>query len=850
MTRKKIFHIIYFLLTVFVVFAIAQQSEFSEIKQYTDNKYGGDCILKSSYVNIEDATTAKTFEIEVPIDGEYYLSAWVMNTGITQKNNGLKFYLDDQKSLGGYIQPQEEGWQITELCDNKTSKIKKLNLSSGRHSLKFCSTIPEVPQIEFIRLSQNERNVKISESCWNEFIEKAKNNILPSDYVELKEESLRNLKLLKILPNPEGNYLHDIDAYFTYSYASIFYFSAGSNVTLETKRSDPCASDPVMYLFNSYDPVNKGSWSNDDGGECVQSKITCTIQYSGTYWVFIRSYSSNSSQTTNLYLNDELYASNIVISGAKYYCYYNSSELINYFTFTKNVAQGDPKLWIEGTYNYKILAYNDDYGYAYGDFNWQQNARVKKSFNQMLFKCLLTSSSTYYPTGYCDLFMKCKSSYSDLHSSFPNLEEDDAIMSANTNNDKYNCISWSGGRTTLGRWFWPPNYGNPWYSSDELTAFDNFYGNRDDDGFPLCRGQETETGIIPKAMNITRTGATATNACVALWKYYSYFTHGSVKKPSNDQPHGYDWESKPGGLLRTFHPRHALNGSSYGDISDYYRWDGTWTEGTPPAKIAETNAITLKLYTEFTNNDKEKLNSLISEIASDVDKNFELKYNEWKVSWNNPELKIYSNPKMFAESNEYKNLIAFCKSKGKQVWPLIIKKYEKGDELCINLFEDLTFHIFPDLMNQIRKSGNTYARSKGLIPSQSSNWTSYALSILAELSSSDIKNAKPDTSESELNPNKLQPNKTLLEQNYPNPFNMSTKIRFYLTDNQHVSLKIYNRLGQEVKTLINTQLKSSGWHSATWNGTDKNGNVVSTGIYIYKLILNNQILSKKLLIIK
>jgi hypothetical protein len=205
---------------------------------------------------------------------------------------------------------------------------------------------------------------------------------------------------------------------------------------------------------------------------------------------------------------------------------------------------------------------------------------------------------------------------------------------------------------------------------------------------------------------------------------------------------------------------------------------------------------------------------------------------------------------MFAESNEYKNLIAFCKSKGKQVWPLIIKKYEKGDELCINLFEDLTFHIFPDLMNQIRKSGNTYARSKGLIPSQSSNWTSYALSILAELSSSDIKNAKPDTSESELNPNKLQPNKTLLEQNYPNPFNMSTKIRFYLTDNQHVSLKIYNRLGQEVKTLINTQLKSSGWHSATWNGTDKNGNVVSTGIYIYKLILNNQILSKKLLIIK
>ena len=159
---------------------------------------------------------------------------------------------------------------------------------------------------------------------------------------------------------------------------------------------------------------------------------------------------------------------------------------------------------------------------------------------------------------------------------------------------------------------------HPWYAPDPLTAFDNFFGNRDRYGNPLCRGEETATGILNQAMNFTRSGASASNGCVALWQYGGAFTHGSVTKPGNDQPHGYDWESKPGGLMRSFHPRNALSGSSYGSISHYYRWDGTWTYGTPPMKIVASLAdvYSPKVITaQFTESEKAKLRELIKQRA-------------------------------------------------------------------------------------------------------------------------------------------------------------------------------------------------------------------------------------------
>lgn len=68
-----------------------------------------------------------------------------------------------------------------------------------------------------------------------------------------------------------------------------------------------------------------------------------------------------------------------------------------------------------------------------------------------------------------------------------------------------------------------------------------------------------------------------------------------------------------------------------------------------------------------------------------------------------------------------------------------------------------------------------------------------------------------------------------LEQNYPNPFNPVTVIRYQLPVASKVSLKVYNILGQEVRTLLD-EIHPAGSRSVEWNGLD-----APSGVYFYKL---------------
>ena len=88
-----------------------------------------------------------------------------------------------------------------------------------------------------------------------------------------------------------------------------------------------------------------------------------------------------------------------------------------------------------------------------------------------------------------------------------------------------------------------------------------------------------------------------------------------------------------------------------------------------------------------------------------------------------------------------------------------------------------------------------------------------------------------------------------LSQNYPNPFNPSTTINYGLSLASHVELKIYNRLGQEVRTLVNSA-QPSGTHQAIWYGRDDSGEIVPSGVYFYQLQANAVIQTRKMLFIK
>lgn len=77
------------------------------------------------------------------------------------------------------------------------------------------------------------------------------------------------------------------------------------------------------------------------------------------------------------------------------------------------------------------------------------------------------------------------------------------------------------------------------------------------------------------------------------------------------------------------------------------------------------------------------------------------------------------------------------------------------------------------------------------------------------------------------------PGDYLLDQNYPNPFNPSTTIAYSLPAASTVSIRIFNIVGQEVAALVNGVM-ASGRHEAVWNGRDRSGMALASGVYIYR----------------
>ncbi len=91
-----------------------------------------------------------------------------------------------------------------------------------------------------------------------------------------------------------------------------------------------------------------------------------------------------------------------------------------------------------------------------------------------------------------------------------------------------------------------------------------------------------------------------------------------------------------------------------------------------------------------------------------------------------------------------------------------------------------------------------------------------------------------------------------LQQNYPNPFNPKTTIRFGLpeeADGKQVTLKIFDVLGREVRTLYSGKL-SKGYHKFEWDGTNQARRQVASGVYFYQLISGKKKLVRKMVLLR
>jgi len=93
------------------------------------------------------------------------------------------------------------------------------------------------------------------------------------------------------------------------------------------------------------------------------------------------------------------------------------------------------------------------------------------------------------------------------------------------------------------------------------------------------------------------------------------------------------------------------------------------------------------------------------------------------------------------------------------------------------------------------------------------------------------------------------PIKYSLSQAYPNPFNPVTTLRYDLPEQATVNIIIYDMLGREVRTLVNTT-QDAGFKSVIWNATNDYGKPVSAGVYLYQIQAGEFVQTRKMVLLK
>ena len=94
-----------------------------------------------------------------------------------------------------------------------------------------------------------------------------------------------------------------------------------------------------------------------------------------------------------------------------------------------------------------------------------------------------------------------------------------------------------------------------------------------------------------------------------------------------------------------------------------------------------------------------------------------------------------------------------------------------------------------------------------------------------------------------------KPKSFSLGQNYPNPFNPTTTISFSIPQQSYVEIKVYNTIGYEITTLINEQ-KAAGNYTIEWNGKNKIGRTMPSGLYLYRIKSESYQKTNKMLLIR
>lgn len=780
-----------------------------EVNYYLNNPdLGGDAVIKKATKEVDGDNAIISFEVEVLVAGEYYANFWMFPTRL---NDGS--YYNYAVSVNGYVLKDKIVPTIGDWHDATLSGNRKISLNKGINTIAVIGTVPDIPNVEHVKLSSNIQNAIIDAANYRNYksvierssAENASNNALVTTTLGADTLSSNNMVRLSttsvgtpVSDDPLYNYEYALNLIIDYTFYKTVSFTQGQQVFVATNGVDNFAH--VLELFSATSPENY-SWASMSNSSCMAS-INVTIPATGLYYVRVRSYKNGHNGLCNLNINGQNYYENVPIYSIGVRCDQGTDQVYN--TFTTNSTK-DTRIWIEegSSAPGKIYTFNDDYNGS-GDFYWGTYSRIKRRYTRPVHSVLLSTFGSNAPRGRCDLYMRCLES--NLPSYFENLKEDDAIQSSPASR-QYNCISWSGGITSY--WEWPLSNTSLFYSSNPLTAFDSFYASR----------------------GLTRVGATADNGVVALWAYVDAngnreYTHASIRNGADGNVHGYDWESKAGQLMRSFHPRDAVGGDrGYGEIVEYYIKNSTSVVSSMTIEEEIADGITRIEYVALNSDEENYLLEKINSISSSVMNQFKTMYNSWNYIAENSK---YSNPVHIADCEEYKNVLSFCTSHNELLYALY-EKVGNGEFAAMILVGDLTFDANQSVLESVRESASVSTVRSGIKtirPLQSNN-IAYIKELLALENEYLAKSRRQISGETGVSYSNFM------------EFEVSaSNVNFSLNNPTHVSLNLLDLSGNTIYTAINNTLLDSGDYSYTLPE-------VKNDVYLVQLIIDGRVNVKK-----
>lgn len=767
---------------------------------------GGDVVINSSTTEMDGDNNVVSFEVEASVAGEYYLSFWMCPSKLEDGTYAKYAVSVNGNILSDGLCPKIGDWQSVSLSHGGT-----VTLNKGVNIISVLGSGSDVPSVEHVKMSTVRQKSIINGDAYDQYKsyleEESSANAMQNAIMatSLNTDTLSNeLLALASTDAPLYNYTYALNLSINYTFYKTVSFTQGQQVFLATNGVDNFTH--ILEFFSAASPESY-SWSAMSNSNCMAS-LNVTIPATGLYYVRVRSYLNARSGLCNLNINGENYYENIPVYSLGVRCLQGTDQVYNTFTC---YSTGDPRLWIEegSSIPGKISAYNDDYGKR-ADFAWGRNARIKKQFSRPVHAALLSTFSSYNPTAKCDLYIKCPNS--TIMPYFDKLKDDDAIQSAPASG-VYNCISWSGAITSY--WEWPCSPYSSYYSTDPLTAFDNFYTSR----------------------GLTRNGATEANSVVDLWAYVGSddsrdYSHASIRKGADSNAHGYDWESKPGSLMRTFHPRYALEGNDgYGQVVEYYTNSNTSTTVlTLDEEIAD--GISEIEYVDFTAEENTYINQRINTLNSSLLSQFNNLYNNWNNVFTNT---IYSNPVKIADCNEYRAVLNLC-SANKGLQYAVFKHLGDGDIAAIKLVEDLTLSANQPVLQAVRayNAANKTRAGVNVIRPVLSNTIDYVKRLLSIENASLVKSTRSATTGiSYSNYKEFDVTSTL----------DNVHVTFSLSNPSKVSLSMVDLSGNIVCAALTDDSLESGDYS--YNLTSSKGNV-----YLVKLVIDGHVSVKKIILNK